>query len=148
MKIVAATIGLIVFLSLIVVVLLPEVLGDSLMEAWVTVVVNMMIATFHSMSLFGTIALPVSIGLVILGFVGYMEYQHYQFVTGSRWSLQKPLDVKDLEDEVDNMAMDLSTLTQLDEKMKQFKRDNWRVTGPLLWKHRFNSRFCEIEEHL
>merc|ERR1711871_1280892 len=125
-KMLTATVGVIIFISLIIVVILPEILGDSLMEAGVTMVVNMVIATFHSMSLFGTIALPVSIGIVILSTVGYMEYQHYLFVTGSRWKLQKPLEVVDVEKEVEDMSMDLSSLAKLDEQMKKIKPDNWR----------------------
>jgi hypothetical protein len=127
MKIMAATVGLIIFLSLVLVILLPEILGDSVLEAGVTMVVNGVIGIAHSMSVVGTIALPVSFGILILGGVGYMEFQHYQFLTGSRWSLQKPVPVVKIEDEVDAASLDLTALAELDKKMARIKPSNWRL---------------------
>ena len=125
-KFAAATLGVIIFTALVLVILLPEILGDSLMEALVTMVVNLAIAMFHSMSLVGTIALPVCLGLVIIGGVIFMEYQHYQFLMGTKWNLQQPTNITDIEKEVEKQHMNLDALAQLDEKMKKMKPNNWK----------------------
>jgi len=125
-RVASVTVGLVIFVALVVVVLLPEILGDSLMEAIVTVSVNGVIAFFHSLSLIGTIGLPLALGIVIIGGIAWMEYQHYQFLMGTKWSLQKPTETTDIEREVENQHMDLDALAQLDEKMKKMKPNNWK----------------------
>jgi hypothetical protein len=128
MRTVSRTIGLIILGALVVIVLLPGVFGDAFMETGVTVLFNLSIAALHSMSLIGTIALPVCLVLVIIGVGVYLDRHHHTRLTEMRWSLKMPIPLMDIEDKVQKRMIALKSVGEMNDEISAAEPDkNWRM---------------------
>ena len=98
---------LFVIALIIVALLVPEIFGDSALEAAVTVIVNSFIGTGYVLSIIGTIALPFSIFVITVGAMYYHEVKKLRNFRNN-WSIVKPVETVNY-DELDEV-IDLDVL--------------------------------------
>jgi hypothetical protein len=124
---VIAFIGLVISGAvLIILILLPEILGDSIIETSITLVFNLLIAAMVTAAEEVNVFLPVVFSLVLIAYITYKEMQKHYERMENKWQLKMP--VVPLSKEIDDMDQDeLDLLPILDIKLKELANLTWKA---------------------
>jgi hypothetical protein len=143
-KVIWRGIAFIVFVFLIIVVMLPGIIGDALMEVGTNLAFNFSLAFMYSLSLVGTVALPVCLALLLTVYIVYMDKKNTKRLHETKWSLERPVEKIDVEEIVNKKMVEVAA-----EKgsLERLDREIYTMQPNKSWKRRLSVKkpFSQVE---
>jgi hypothetical protein len=113
-------------LALMLIVVMPDSIGDSLLDVAASLAVNGVLVFGVSLSEIGSIALPVCLFLAIGGFVVHHEYNMYHKKKNSKWAFDKPSGTYIDVTEEEKLDAELDEAIKARKALRTGQKSSWQ----------------------